>query len=96
MSERLASGQESPRQPGGGLFLGECGESWNESAAACMSPMKSVEAEILKLIGRTPFDGLLDLGTGTGRMLELLSDRYRRAIGVDSSRRHAGHRPCPA
>jgi cyclopropane fatty-acyl-phospholipid synthase-like methyltransferase len=37
--------------------------------------------------------GLLDLGTGTGRMLELLADRYRRAIGIDSSRRHAGHRP---
>jgi ubiquinone/menaquinone biosynthesis C-methylase UbiE len=47
---------------------------------------EKVEAEILKLIGRTPFDGLLDLGTGTGRMLELLADRYRRAIGIDSSR----------
>lgn len=60
-------------------------ESWNDLRSLHVSDEK-VEAEILKLIGRTPFDGLLDLGTGTGRMLELLADRYRRAIGIDSSR----------
>jgi ArsR family transcriptional regulator len=31
-------------------------------------------------------DLLLDLGTGTGRMLELLKDHYRRGIGIDASR----------
>src|SRR5690606_3142571 len=31
-------------------------------------------------------DLLLDLGTGTGRMLELLAPHYRRGIGIDSSR----------
>jgi ArsR family transcriptional regulator len=31
-------------------------------------------------------DLLIDLGTGTGRMLELLKDHYRRAIGIDASR----------
>src|SRR5690606_5796137 len=31
-------------------------------------------------------DLLLDLGTGTGRMLELLAGHYRRGIGIDSSR----------
>lgn len=59
--------------------------SWNDLRQMHVSDER-VEAEVLKLIGRTPFDGLLDLGTGTGRMLELLADRYRRAIGIDSSR----------
>ena len=31
-------------------------------------------------------DLLIDLGTGTGRMLELLKDHYRRGIGIDASR----------
>ena len=60
-------------------------DSWNDLRSLHVADEK-VEAEILKLIGRTPFDGLLDLGTGTGRMLELLSGSYRRAIGIDSSR----------
>lgn len=45
-----------------------------------------VEAEILKLLGDKPFDALLDLGTGTGRMLELLSGLYQRGTGIDASR----------
>jgi ArsR family transcriptional regulator len=28
---------------------------------------------------------MLDIGTGTGRMLELFADRYERAVGVDLS-----------
>lgn len=59
--------------------------SWNDLRRLHI-PDQRVEAEILALIGRTPFDGLLDLGTGTGRMLELLADRYRRAIGIDANR----------
>lgn len=49
-------------------------------------PESAVEAAILKAVGEKNVDLLLDLGTGTGRMLELLSDRYRRGIGIDSSR----------
>lgn len=60
-------------------------EGWNELRKLHV-PENQVEAEILRLLGRNPFNALLDLGTGTGRMLELLSDKYRRAIGVDASR----------
>jgi ArsR family transcriptional regulator len=42
-----------------------------------------VEAAVLDAVGRGPFDFLLDLGTGTGRMLELLGARFRRGLGVD-------------
>ena len=37
------------------------------------------------MIGSKPYRNLLDLGTGTGRMLELLSPRAARAVGVDQS-----------
>lgn len=42
-----------------------------------------VEAAVLAAFGPGPFELLVDLGTGTGRMLELLADRYAKAIGFD-------------
>ena len=44
-----------------------------------------VEAQLLELVGPGPFRCLLDLGTGTGRMLELLAPRADRAVGIDQS-----------
>jgi len=48
------------------------------------APEKDVEAAILT---RLPpkIGSLLDIGTGTGRMLELLAPRAERAIGIDVS-----------
>lgn len=46
---------------------------------------REVEAAILTAVGERPFGTLLDLGTGTGRMIELLSGRFERAVGIDSS-----------
>lgn len=45
----------------------------------------AVEAAMLAAIGERRFDSLLDLGTGTGRLLELLAPLYRRAVGIDAS-----------
>lgn len=42
-----------------------------------------VEAEMKNLIGSNPIDLLLDLGTGTGRILELFSSQFKKGIGVD-------------
>ncbi len=44
-----------------------------------------VEAQILDLLGPARVDALLDLGTGTGRMLALLASLARRVVGVDSN-----------
>jgi ubiquinone/menaquinone biosynthesis C-methylase UbiE len=44
-----------------------------------------VEAVISDVLGAGPFDLFLDLGTGTGRMLELFRERYRRGLGIDLS-----------
>jgi SAM-dependent methyltransferase len=48
------------------------------------APEKDVEAAILARLPAT-ITNLLDIGTGTGRMLELLAPRAERAIGIDVS-----------
>lgn len=49
------------------------------------APDADVEAAILRLLESSPIDSLLDAGTGTGRMLELLSPHIRRGVGIDVS-----------
>lgn len=44
-----------------------------------------VEEEILAALGPGPFDLFVDLGTGTGRMLELVAPRIKRGVGIDLS-----------
>jgi ubiquinone/menaquinone biosynthesis C-methylase UbiE len=46
---------------------------------------EAVEQALLKAIGEGPFQSVLDLGTGTGRILELLAKRATRAVGIDAS-----------
>ena len=55
------------------------------ASAPCTWPRRDVEAVVSEALGAGPFDLLLDLGTGTGRMLELFRDRYRRGLGIDLS-----------
>jgi len=52
---------------------------------ALHAPDSEVEAALLRAIGDGPFRAVLDLGTGTGRMLTLLAGRAERAVGVDGS-----------
>jgi ubiquinone/menaquinone biosynthesis C-methylase UbiE/DNA-binding transcriptional ArsR family regulator len=42
-----------------------------------------VEAAMDEALGEGPFDLLVDLGTGTGRILELFGPRAARALGLD-------------
>lgn len=60
-------------------------KSWGEIRSMHV-PDAAVEAQLRKLVGKTPFQAMLDLGTGTGRLLELFSDQYRRGVGIDMSR----------
>ncbi|MCA0407159.1 MAG: metalloregulator ArsR/SmtB family transcription factor [Proteobacteria bacterium] len=59
-------------------------EDWSRIRALHI-PEARVEAAVLELIGEKRFDSLLDLGTGTGRMLEVLAPRAVRAVGLDVS-----------
>jgi ubiquinone/menaquinone biosynthesis C-methylase UbiE len=47
---------------------------------------KRVEAELLRRLPAEGVGDLLDIGTGTGRILELVAGRVGRGIGVDLSR----------
>ena len=46
---------------------------------------REVEAAIIEVVGDRRFATLLDLGTGTARMIQLLADRCDRAVGIDGS-----------
>jgi len=49
-------------------------------------PEAEIEAAILEIAKRRRLERVIDLGTGTGRMLELLAPLYQQGLGVDSSR----------
>ncbi|HTN61936.1 MAG TPA: metalloregulator ArsR/SmtB family transcription factor [Devosia sp.] len=49
-------------------------------------PESAVEAAVVEALEGRVVDLLVDLGTGTGRMLEVLAGSYRRGVGIDASR----------
>jgi ArsR family transcriptional regulator len=57
---------------------------WDEVRSLYVSEA-NVEAAILSAAGPGPFDRMIDLGTGAGRMLALLGPRAKDAIGLDLS-----------
>ncbi len=56
-----------------------------EKIRALHVPESEVETAITRLLRRAPLETVLDAGTGTARILELLSPYIRRGIGIDSS-----------
>jgi ubiquinone/menaquinone biosynthesis C-methylase UbiE/DNA-binding transcriptional ArsR family regulator len=46
----------------------------------------AVEAALMQAVAGRRIDTMLDLGTGTGRLLELFAPVYSSAIGIDASR----------
>lgn len=82
--ERLRSVRDDHKQRAAAWFS-KVAESWDRLRSLHV-PESAVEAAILEVLADRRAELCLDLGTGTGRMLELLSGRYRRGVGVDSSR----------
>ena len=56
-----------------------------ERIRALHAPEKDVEDAIARRLTAAPIENVLDAGTGTGRMLELLAPYARRAVGIDVS-----------
>jgi ArsR family transcriptional regulator len=82
-AERLLSLQEQNRQAAEQYFA-EHATRW-DAIRSLHVPERQVEAAMRKRAGEGPFRAMLDIGTGTGRMLELFAGCYERALGVDSS-----------
>ena len=81
--ERLDMAREARRKQAEAYFAEQAAD-WDRIRALHVSEAR-VEAAVIELIGDKPFYNLLDLGTGTGRMLELLAPKAGRAVGVDQS-----------
>ncbi|MGE3870512.1 MAG: ArsR/SmtB family transcription factor [Pseudorhodoplanes sp.] len=82
--ERLA-GVKKRRQERAAEYFGRNAASWDEIRSLHV-PEAAVEAALLDAVGRRPIQSMLDLGTGTGRLLEILAPIYRRGVGIDMSR----------
>jgi ubiquinone/menaquinone biosynthesis C-methylase UbiE len=59
--------------------------SWSELRSLHVNE-ENVEHAMLQMIGNEKFDTLVDLGTGTGRVLELFSHQVKFLQGIDTSR----------
>lgn len=59
-------------------------ETWDEIRSLHVAESE-VERAIDRALGTRPLGRLVDIGTGTGRMIELLGSRADQAIGIDRS-----------
>ncbi len=57
-----------------------------ERVRALHLPEADIDCAILAAAGKGPFDLMIDVGVGQGRMIQLFADRVRRAEGFDTSR----------
>ncbi|WP_165221685.1 ArsR/SmtB family transcription factor [Affinirhizobium pseudoryzae] len=82
--ERLAEVKRVRAERAQAYFSRNAAE-WDELRRLHVSD-RAVEEALLRLVGSEPIDALLDLGTGTGLILQLFQNLYRRAVGIDASR----------
>jgi SAM-dependent methyltransferase len=76
LAERARSASEKFRRSGA---------DWDEMRALDL-PAGEVETRLLSLLPETRLGRALDIGTGTGRLLELLAPRVDAGLGIDASR----------
>jgi ArsR family transcriptional regulator len=80
---RLAAVREA-RAAEAARFFKENAADW-ERIRSLHAPEKDVEDAIAQVLRAAPVESLLDAGTGTGRMLELLAPDIKHGVGVDVS-----------
>lgn len=81
--ERLAAVKQT-RAAAAADFFRTRAPDWDRLRALHVDEAE-VESAMLDALGPGPFERLLDLGTGTGRVLELLAGCVGRGVGIDMS-----------
>ena len=66
-------------------YFRENAEQWHRIRSLYIDE-RDVEAALVDIIAAADPRDLLDIGTGTGRILEILAPRVERALGIDQSR----------
>ena len=82
-AQRLAQVQ-AERAADAAEYFARNAARWDEIRSLYVAE-SDVEAAILEATGPGPFKRLVDLGSGTGRMLTLLAPRVEQALGLDLS-----------
>jgi ubiquinone/menaquinone biosynthesis C-methylase UbiE len=82
--ERLAAIKRQREELAGAYFRANAAQ-WDRIRSLYVEE-REVEAALMKLLPAEGIRDLLDIGTGTGRMLEIFARGVERAVGVDLSR----------
>ncbi|WP_290757846.1 metalloregulator ArsR/SmtB family transcription factor [Henriciella sp.] len=72
------------RQASAETYFSSIASDWDQ-IRSMHYPDELIEAAILRAVGPGPFRKVVDLGTGTGRMLTLLGNRAQESEGLDMS-----------
>lgn len=83
-AQRLVAVKQTRSERAQAYFSRNASE-WDELRRLHVSD-EAVEAALLDAVDTVPVGSLLDLGTGTGRMLQLLAPLYNHGTGIDASR----------
>ncbi|WP_142847450.1 metalloregulator ArsR/SmtB family transcription factor [Telmatospirillum sp. J64-1] len=84
-AERLA-GIKQARAEAAAAFFSNNAAQWDSIRSLHVDERVVEKAMLDALLSGEPIRDLLDIGTGTGRVLEILSPHVERAIGFDQSR----------
>jgi ubiquinone/menaquinone biosynthesis C-methylase UbiE len=82
--ERLAAIKRQREEQAGAYFRANAAQ-WDRIRSLYVEE-REVEAALAKLLPAAGIRDLLDIGTGTGRMLEIFAPQIERVVGVDLSR----------
>jgi ArsR family transcriptional regulator len=82
--ERLAA-IKAKRREAAEAYFSKVASSWSAVRSLHIDE-QAVEAALAALVGSAPVRRLVDLGTGTGRMLELFAPNAQDAVGIDANR----------
>lgn len=81
---RRADALQAEREKASQVWFHANAAEWDQIRSLYVAESR-VEAAMLALLAAAPIDTLLDLGTGTGRLLELFASKARQLVGIDAS-----------